>query len=173
MAVFIDGVHEGRNGGAVTSFLDIERAEVVRGPQNTLFGRNAIAGAISMVTHKPEDSFGGKLSAAIEDYNHFEMQGTINAPITDQLYFRASAEHYQEDGYLDNLAGGRKLGKHDRNAGQAALRWKTDSTDATLTAFYESRQSDPSVYWSTFPLAADGSLDRMGPGCRTTRCLPT
>jgi len=162
VAIFIDGVHEGRNGGAVTSFLDIERAEVVRGPQNTLFGRNAIAGAVSMVTHKPEDTFGGKLGAAIEDYDHYELTGTINAPITDQLYFRASAEHFQEEGYLDNLDGGEDLGEHDRDAGQAALRWLGDSTDATLTAFLESREGDPSVYWSTFPLTPAGALDPNG-----------
>jgi iron complex outermembrane receptor protein len=159
VAIFIDGVHEGRNGGAVTSFLDIERAEVVRGPQNTLFGRNAIAGAVSMVTHKPEELFGGKLSAAVEDYDHYELTGTLNAPLTDQLYFRVSAEHFQEDGYLDNLEGGEDLGEHDRDAGQAALRWLGDATDATLTAFLESREGDPSVYWSTYPLLADGSLN--------------
>ncbi len=162
VAVFIDGIHEGRNGGVVTSFLDIERAEVVRGPQNTLFGRNAIAGAISMVTHKPEDVFGAKVSAAVEEYNHYEIVGTINLPVSDGLAFRATAQHFEEDGYLDNLAGGSDLGAHERDAGQAALRWQDDNTDATLTVFIESRDSDPSVYWSSFPLAADGSLDPAG-----------
>jgi iron complex outermembrane receptor protein len=162
VAIFVDGVHEGRNGGVVTTFLDIERAEVVRGPQNTLFGRNAIGGAISVVTHKPEEAFSGKLSAAVEEYDHYELDGTVNVPLTDNLFFRASLAHSEEDGYLDNLAGGRDLGEHESDAGQAALRWKGEAVDATLTGFFENRDGDPSVYWSTFPLAADGSLDPAG-----------
>lgn len=162
VAVFVDGVHEGRNGGAVTSFLDIERAEVVRGPQNTLFGRNAIAGAISMVTHRPEDEFGGKVSAAVEEYDHYELTGTINLPLGPGFAVRATAHHFEEDGYLDNLSGGDDLGAHERDAGQLALRWTDDDTDATLTGFVESRDGDPSVYWSTFPLGANLELDPAG-----------
>lgn len=161
--VFVDGVWEGRNGGAVTSFLDIASTEVVRGPQNTLFGRNAIAGAISITTTKPKlDAFGANLEAAVENFGHYELTGTVNVPITDQWAFRASAVRLDEDGYLKNLAGGKDLGAHTRTAGQAALRFKGDKIDATLTTFYEARRSDPSVYWSTFPLAADGSLDPNG-----------
>lgn len=163
VAIFVDGVHEGRNGGVVTSFLDVERAEVVRGPQNTLFGRNAIGGAINVVTHKPEDSFSGKLGATIEQYDHYELSGTINAPLTDKLFFRGTLAHQEEDGYLDNLAGGRDLGEHDNDAGQVALRWRDETVDATLTGFFEDRQGDPSVYWSTYPLAGDGSLDPDAP----------
>jgi len=162
VAIFVDGVHEGRNGGVVTSFLDVASVEVVRGPQNTLFGRNAIAGAVSIATHKPENSLGGKLSAAVEQYDHYDVSGTINAPISDKLFFRASAQHYEENGYLDNLAGGRDLGAHDRDAVQAALRWLNEGTDATLTTFFESRSGDPSVYWSTFPLNGAGLLDPDG-----------
>ena len=160
--VFVDGVWEGRNGGVVTSFMDIQRAEVVRGPQNTLFGRNAIAGAISMTTNKPSDKFEAKLSADAEQFRHYELEGTVNVPLSDLFSFRASALRMDEDGYLKNLAGGPDLGAHARNAAQAALRFKGDTIDATLTAFYESRNSDPSVYWSTFPLAPDGSLDPNG-----------
>jgi iron complex outermembrane receptor protein len=161
--VFVDGVWEGRNGGAVTSFLDIDRTEVVRGPQNTLFGRNAIAGAISIVTNKPKTDFlAGSFDAAVENYGHYELTGMVNAPISDKLAFRGSAVRLEENGYLTNLAGGDKLGAHTRTAGQAALRFKGDALDITFTTFYEARRSDPSVYWSTFPLAADGSLDPNG-----------
>jgi iron complex outermembrane receptor protein len=98
VAIFVDGVHEGRNGGVVTSFLDVERAEVVRGPQNTLFGRNAIGGAISVVTNKPQEDFSGKVGATFEEYDHYELDGTVNVPLTDSLFFRASFALMEEDG---------------------------------------------------------------------------
>jgi len=162
VAVFVDGVYEGRNGGGVTSFLDVERAEVVRGPQGTLFGRNAIAGAINVVTNQPEEEFGGSLSATIEEFSHYELSATVNAPITDQLFFRGTAAYYTEDGYLSNLAGGAKLGEHESKAVQAALRWAGDTVDTTFTVFYEERDGVSSVYQSTAPLSAAGVFDDNG-----------
>lgn len=160
--VFVDGFWEGRNGGAVTSFLDVARTEVVRGPQNTLFGRNAIGGAISVTTNKPTDTFGGSLDAEVANYGHYEGRGTINVPLTDTLFFRGSAYYTTEDGYLSNLAGGQQLGEQKASAGQAALRYAGDLVDATLTAFYETRRRDPSEYWSTYPVGPDGRLDENG-----------
>jgi iron complex outermembrane receptor protein len=162
VAIFVDGVWEGRSGGAVTTFLDVAQAEVVRGPQNTLFGRNAIAGAISVTTTKPGEDFGGRVRLTVEEYDHFEGEATINVPLTDRLYFRGTAYSLSEDGYLPNLAGGGKVGKHDSTAFQAALRWAGDRVDSTLTLFYEDRKQHPSAYWSTAPLAPDGTLDPDG-----------
>jgi len=159
LPVFVDGVFEGRNGGAQTSFLDIERVEIVRGPQNTLFGRNAIAGAVSVVTNRPNEAFGGEVTGTVEEYDHYEAEGTINIPLTGEWFFRASGLLMSENGFLDNLAGGRDLGENESAALQAALRWVTGAFDATLTTFYESREGDPSQYWSTGPLNAAGKLD--------------
>jgi iron complex outermembrane receptor protein len=162
VAIFVDGVWEGRNGGSVTTFLDTARAEVVRGPQNTLFGRNAIAGAISVTTNRPENEFGGNLSVILEEYDHYEAEGTINVPLTDKLYFRGTAYFLDEDGYVDNLATSIDAGEFRTKAFQTALRYAGDRADATLTLFYEDRVGDPSVYWSTAPLGADLGLDPDG-----------
>lgn len=162
VAIFVDGLWEGRNGGAVTTFLDTARAEVVRGPQNTLFGRNAIAGAISVTTNRPEDELGGNLSLIVEEYDHYEAEGTINVPLTDRLYFRGTAYFMDEDGYLDNLATSEDAGEFRTKAFQTALRYAGERADATLTLFYEDRVGDPSVYWSTAPLGDDLGLDPDG-----------
>jgi len=149
VGIFMDGVYEGRTGGAITSFFDIASAEVVKGPQGTLFGRNAIAGAISMRTNKPNEEFGGDLSLGLEEYNHIEATGVINIPLSDKWFFRAGAHHFEDDGYLTNLAGGPDLGAHERNAARMALRYAGDTVDATATVFYEDRNSSGSVYWDT------------------------
>jgi iron complex outermembrane receptor protein len=162
VAIFVNGVHEGRNGGAVTTFLDVGRVEVVRGPQNTLFGRNAIAGAIAVTTNRPENETGGALSLIAEQFGHAEAEGTINVPLTDRLYFRGTGYFLTEDGYVDNLAGGKDVGEFRSRAFQAALRYAGDRVDTTLTLFHEDREGDPSAYWSTAPLGSDLGFDPAG-----------
>lgn len=158
--IFVDGIYEGRNGGAITSFLDVARTEIVRGPQNTLFGRNAIAGAVSIITNKPDpEGTSGRLGAGVEEFGHYEFDGTLNLPLNERWAVRGSLGYITEDGYLDNLAGGRDLGEFESKAVQAAIRYAGDGVDATLTAFYEDRASDGSAYWSTAPLNSAHELD--------------
>lgn len=158
--VFVDGIYEGRNGGAITRFLDVERTEIVRGPQNTLFGRNAIAGAVSIVNNRPDpEAVSGRLGLGIEEYDHYDVNGTINLPINESWAFRASAGYLSEDGYLMNLAGGSDLGESESTAVQGAIRYAGSTIDATFSAFYEDRQSDGSAYWSTKPLNSSYQLD--------------
>lgn len=158
--IFMDGVYEGRNGGAITTFLDIERTEVVRGPQNTLFGRNAIAGAVAMTTNRPNpDGLGGNLFAEVAEEDSYEIQGTVNIPLADRWAFRGSLGYRTRDGYLENLAGGNDLGEDESTAVQAAIGYSPDNGSVVLTAFYEDRQSDGSAYWSTAPLNPALALD--------------
>jgi len=147
VAMFVDGIWAGRTGGVITSFYDIERAEVVKGPQGTLFGRNSIAGAVSVITNKPQDVFEGSAELTYGNHDTLEMTGTVNLPISDTLYFRASGYGLSDSGYLENTEGGDDLGYHDVRSGRMALRFAGDSVDATVTASYEDRKQDPSVYW--------------------------
>ena len=75
-----DGVYRGRNCGSFTSFFDLDRADVVKGPQGALFGRNAIAGAISVVTQRPIDALDGKTSLGVEENDQYDFMGTLNVP---------------------------------------------------------------------------------------------
>ena len=147
VAIFTDGVWAGRTGGVQTSFYDIERAEVVKGPQGTLFGRNAIAGAVSIITNKPVNQFEASTELTVARYDHFEGTGTLNVPLNDQWALRGSVYAFSNDGFLDNTEGGDDLGFHDVRSSRLALRYAGDSVDAVITAAYEDREQDPSVYW--------------------------
>jgi iron complex outermembrane receptor protein len=147
VAMFVDGIWSGRTGGVMTALYDIERAEVVKGPQGTLFGRNSIAGAVSILTNQPQNAFEASAELTLADYEHVEATGTVNFPLGDNWALRASAYTLSNDGFLENLQGGDKLGFHDVQAGRVALRRIGDSFDATLTVAYEDREQDPSVYW--------------------------
>ena len=164
--IFVDGVYEGRNGGSQTTFLDVARTEVVRGPQNTLFGRNAIAGAVSVTTNRPTpDGLGGNVMFSVAEEENYEFQGTLNVPLADRWAARGSLGYFTRDGYLDNLAGGNDLGEEENLALQGAIGYEADNGGVVLTAFYEERESDASVYWSTAPL--NGALELDLPGSTT------
>jgi len=147
VAVFVDGVWAGRTGGVQSSFFDMAGAEVVKGPQGTLFGRNAIAGAVSIKTQKPTDEFEGNVKLGIAEYNRREVTGTINIPLSESWSMRASIYDLSEDGYLENIQGGDDFGFHERSAGRVALRYQGESIDATITAQYEDREQNSSIYW--------------------------
>lgn len=162
VAVFQDGVWAGRTGGVQMSFFDIARAEVVKGPQGTLFGRNAIAGAIEVVTNKPSDEFEANLELTVAEYNHFETTATINQPLSDKWFLRGSIYSLKNDGYLENVQGGDDLGFHDNQAGRIALRYAGDQLDVVATYSAESRDQDPSVYYSTYwPGSEDLPTDKV------------
>ncbi len=84
------------------NLLDIERIEVLRGPQGTLFGRNVSGGAISITTKKPSDVLEGNVEAEYGSFDHYRVKGAINIPIADGLAFRTTAFYEQNDGFLEN-----------------------------------------------------------------------
>jgi iron complex outermembrane recepter protein len=147
VAMFVDGIWSGRTGGVMTAMYDIERAEVVKGPQGTLFGRNSIAGAVSVITNKPQPEFGASAELTLADRDHVEAQAMVNVPLGDQWALRAAGYSMDDKGFLRNLQGGDKLGFHDIAAGRVSLRRQGDALDAIVTAAYEDRRQDPSVYW--------------------------
>ncbi len=147
VAMFVDGIWSGRTGGVMTSMYDVERAEVVKGPQGTLFGRNSIAGAVSVITDKPDSVFGANAELTLADFDHVEAQAMVNIPLNDQWAVRAAGYVLDNKGFLENLAGGDDLGFHQVSAGRVSLRRTGDSFDATLIAAFEDREQDPSVYW--------------------------
>jgi iron complex outermembrane receptor protein len=147
VAMFVDGIWSGRTGGVMTAMYDVERAEVVKGPQGTLFGRNSIAGAVSVITAKPENAFGASAELTLADYDHVEAQAMVNVPLNEQWAMRAAGYVLDNKGFLENLQGGDDLGFHQVSAGRVSLKRTGESFDATLIAAFEDREQDPSVYW--------------------------
>jgi iron complex outermembrane receptor protein len=123
VGIYIDGVYLGRSVGAVLDVVDVERVEILRGPQGTLFGRNTIGGAISLTSVKPQDTFGGRVGAKIGTDNRIDVHGMLNLPVTDTLFSRINVASFNQDGYVSRVADGIDLGDDDTIAARAAFRW--------------------------------------------------
>jgi len=170
-AFFKNDLYEGRNGSAVTSLYDMERAEILRGPQGFLFGRNSIGGAFSV--HAAKAQTGGETSGYIDldvgERNHLVLEGAVNVPVSDRFAMRVAGYSSQEDGFVKNHFGGDRLIEHDKQA----LRWSTtfdgDSFTVQTMAEYEERDQSGTVYraiqegdiWETFK-AAIGEVEVHG-----------
>jgi iron complex outermembrane receptor protein len=118
VGVFIDGVYQGRAGMSVGDLLDVERVEVLRGPQGTLYGKNTAAGLINVISKRPTYDYEATLESLFGNYNNYEGRGSINIPIVDEhIATRLSAYGVTRDGFDKRLnVGGRTTlpsGMHD------------------------------------------------------------
>jgi len=113
VGVFVDGAYQSRPGVALGEFVDVERVEVLRGPQGTLFGRNTSAGALNITNVAPKiGESGGFLNATYGNYNHMNLQGAINIPMGDAVAARVTGAIRKRDGYIDVHDGnGNKIGE--------------------------------------------------------------
>ncbi len=124
VAFYIDDIPVDYNGFLDLAFTDLERIEVLRGPQSTLYGRNSSAGAVNVIsrqaTFEPEITFG----ASYGKYNSRELQFSLNdALVEDKLALRIAGAYRGQDGFIENLATGKKIGERARFAGRAQLLW--------------------------------------------------
>lgn len=142
-AVAIDGVILGREGAGIFDFADIERVEVLRGPQGTLFGKNASAGVISLVTKGPTDEFEGTVRASYGSFDEVNLYGAVSGPISDSVSGRISAYSNTRDGYVDNIfvdAPQSALNERDEMGVRAKLLFDWgDAGDLLLSGDFESR----------------------------------
>jgi outer membrane receptor protein involved in Fe transport len=117
VAVFIDGVYRSRSGIGLNELGDIERIEVLRGPQGTLFGRNASAGLIHVITARPEFDFGGHVDLSYGNFDAVRGQLGVTGPISEQLAFRIDGVYARRDGFYDvvNPTGGTERHVNDRD----------------------------------------------------------
>jgi len=114
VGVFIDGVYRSRSASALDDLPEIERVEVLRGPQSTLFGKNVSAGAISIVTKRPAFEWGGKAEISVGNYSQMQTKATITGPISESLAFRLSGSLNERDGYFKNLTTGSTVNDRHR-----------------------------------------------------------
>lgn len=106
ISFYIDGVYLERGMGANTEFYDVERVEVLRGPQGTLYGRNATGGAVNIITKAPTDDLDVKIGAMIGNYSKKRFDMSVSSPIVeDKISARFSASYNKRDGYIKNLIG--------------------------------------------------------------------
>lgn len=127
VSTLLDGVVMGRSGMAFTQLFDINRVEVLRGPQGTLFGKNASGGAIQFITEQPGDSFSAELMTAIVEDDEYRGEAILNIPVSDQFAFRLSGSASHRDGWIENVFDGSYRNESDDWAVRAQLRF--DPTD--------------------------------------------
>lgn len=102
VALHIDGVYIGRPVGALFNAFDTERVEVLRGPQGTLYGRNATGGSVNLITKKPEDEFGGRVEVTVGEYDLLRVSGSMNIPVSDNIRARIVTFKEDRDGFTEN-----------------------------------------------------------------------
>jgi iron complex outermembrane receptor protein len=131
VAPYIDGVYMPRPGAILSSFLDVDRVEVLRGPQGTLFGRNATVGAVELHTFAPSTSgFSAKLAAQAGNYGSYQGEGVVNVPLSQDFAVRAAVLANTTDGYVHNKLDGKTYGAHETEEGRLSAKW-TPTADLT------------------------------------------
>jgi len=124
VGVFIDGVYRSRVGSALADLPKLERIEVLRGPQSTLFGKNASAGVISVTTAKPDlTGFSGSVGATVGNYSQTIVRGDVSGPLSDNFGFSLFGSVNERDGYFDNLTLGTDSNELDRWNFRGQLLW--------------------------------------------------
>ena len=139
VGVFIDGVYRSRAGSSISDLPRLERVEVLSGPQSILFGKNASAGVISIVTPKPSGETGGYIEASIGNMGYKNTKALFESAISEDLSFDVSANMTQRDGYFTNVACGAAMNERERWGVRGQVSWTpTDRTEVRIIADYDS-----------------------------------
>jgi len=150
VGVYVDGVYVARSVGSLIDLVDVERVEVLRGPQGTLFGRNTVGGAISLTSKKPGDEFGGTVKVSGGEMGLIETKGSLNVPVSDTFGFRLSGLYREQDGYVDALqyGGDTKWGAEEVMGARVFASWTPSSTFSADFAFdWSNDESGPSAFY--------------------------
>ncbi|MFC6440861.1 TonB-dependent receptor [Bowmanella sp. JS7-9] len=165
VAVYVDGVYAGRSGAALVNFNDVERVEVLKGPQGTLFGRNAAAGAIHIITKRPNQETEGELELSAGNHGHMKLEGSYNTEIAKDVYFRGGVTLSERDGYIDARLYPNpqtegegddyrmiKLGADSQQTLRAAILWEaSDKTEVMFRTEFNEMDGDSRPIYSFNP----------------------
>jgi len=173
VGIFIDGAYQSRPGVALSEFVDVERVEVLRGPQGTLFGRNTSAGALNITNVRPDvTEFGGFVNAEYGNFDELSLQGAVNVPIIqDTLAMRVTGAYRKRDGFLDVVdRNGNTIGDTndvDQWLVRGQIGWDTDSgLRGRIIADYSKSQSSccGAIELYQSPAVTDGDYASVGLG---------
>lgn len=163
VAFILDGVYMGRSGLGMSDLTDIERIEVLQGPQGTLYGKNSNAGVVSVITMDPnteEDE--GFVEATLGDYSQQRYVASSSGPLSDELAYRLSGSWHKQDGWMENPGGDDLNAVQDWNA-RGKLLWEpTDRLSVLLTGSHVDRDTSCCAADATQTSAITNELARQG-----------
>ena len=168
VGTYVDGVYVARSVGGVLDVLDVERIEVLRGPQGTLFGRNTIGGAINIISRLPADEFQASVEATVGNAGRANVRASIDLPISDQLKSSFSISSKNRDGFVDRPLVGDELGDEQRLSFRGAFNYiPNDKWDFQASFDYTDidESSSPSVgvgFTTAFPDGTPGGAGVIG-----------
>jgi len=173
VAIFQDGVSISRSRGSYVELFDMERIEVAKGPQPTLFGRGALIGGINLIQNKAEigaDGISGAGSVAFGDFSRFEVEGHVDMPVTDTVSVRFAGISKQRDGYVENALGGEDFNSVDLWAIRTVLSWEPNDRARVdvIGNYQEDTPAGTSFKSGTFPPPGGLSIDPWEPAALTT-----
>ncbi|MSQ98554.1 MAG: TonB-dependent receptor [Xanthomonadales bacterium] len=175
VAVHMDGIYLPQSGQALGRMFDIERVEILKGPQGSLYGRNAVSGVINLISRAPGDEFGGYTKIGYGSRNTFTGEAALNVPIAEGQALRFSIAGADGDGYVHNVLDNRTFGNNDYIAGRLSYAGNWDNVtvsgivqqnhDTSTTARQPARLNDPSsstegIYFDQTAINTEESYDR-------------
>jgi iron complex outermembrane recepter protein len=173
VSVYLDGVLIAKNTGALLDVLELERIEILRGPQGTLYGRNTMGGAVNYITQKPVDRFAGSLKGTFGNYGQYDFRGMLNVPLMHagsaggELNLRAAAAFLNRDGLQRNDFAGAlqsELGTRHRDVETVQLQWKPSDRVSFLYTYDRTRIDEiPDAPWVTTTNPATFFGPRLAP----------
>lgn len=161
IALYVDGVFLPRATMGTLRQVDLSRVEALRGPQGTLYGRNATGGAINFVSREPTSNFEGGVSATVQNRDGFGVNGYLSGPLGDNVSVRVSGGYEKQDGYFNVINTGEQLGGTDVGYGRLAVKFDLSST-ATLDMSVQHENSQAAVGWQSITTAPVGVLGFFG-----------
>ncbi|EED31834.1 TonB-dependent receptor [gamma proteobacterium NOR5-3] len=158
VALYLDDVYLARPQGALLDIYDVERIEVLRGPQGTLYGRNAVGGAIKYVTRRLSDEVQANVRASYGTYNQADLVGTVSVPVSDSFRVGATVASFNRDGFGDNLFTGGEQYDKDIFGYRLSAEWEP-SEDILVRVAYDNTddQSSAVAGWRPYPGAISGT----------------
>ncbi|MGV3479079.1 MAG: TonB-dependent receptor [Sphingobium sp.] len=157
VAVFIDGVYRSRSGIGLNELGEVERVEVLRGPQGTLFGRNASAGLLNIVSKKPAFEFGATAEATYGNYDFWRVGGSVTGPIGETLAARVDGVWVKRDGFYKDVTNGTRINDRDRYFLRGQLLFEPTS-DLSFRLIGDYTKRDESCCAAVYLRAADNPL---------------
>jgi iron complex outermembrane receptor protein len=141
VGIYIDGIWQSSYGFLESNFAEVERVEVLRGPQGTLFGRNTNGGAINITTRAPGDEFGVRMNFEVGSFNRRNSSVAVDVPLSDTLKTKFMVSSFKNDGFLESLTVPRSLGNQDDQLLRFDMLWEpTDTFSLRLTANDEDKK---------------------------------